>query len=223
MGIEIDIGKRIKSYREAAGLHQEDLARMCYVSRQTVSNWERNKTLPDIGSLKVIADAFGTTVDALIGDGEPQIARRVFDEARRVASLFFANHGMMLLFYASQVIVNANDTFATFLLRQLIPVFAGAWIVISLLYVRAVKTNKLDSMDDILRFAEPGLRTSTSSAAAIGLFLIRHRTASCRVYCMVLLVCLFQAQGLLSPLTALIIVAFSAALPLISMRLNKTS
>lgn len=142
MGIEIDIGKRIKSYREAAGLHQEDLARMCYVSRQTVSNWERNKTLPDIGSLKVIADAFGTTVDALIGDGEPQIARRVFDEARRVASLFFADHCMLLLFYASTAIVNANDTFATFLLRQLLPVFAGAWIVIALLYVRAVKANK---------------------------------------------------------------------------------
>ena len=68
----MNVGQRIREHREAAGLLQDDLAKSCYVSRQTISNWERNRTLPDIESLKRIAGTFGTTVDALIGDDAPE-------------------------------------------------------------------------------------------------------------------------------------------------------
>lgn len=78
----MNVGQRIREHREAAGLLQDDLAKSCYVSRQTISNWERNRTLPDIESLKRIAGTFGTTVDALIGDDAPEIAQRVDEEAR---------------------------------------------------------------------------------------------------------------------------------------------
>ena len=68
----MNVGQRIREHREAAGLLQDDLAKSCYVSRQTISNWERNRTLPDIESLKRIAGTFGTTVDALIATMPPK-------------------------------------------------------------------------------------------------------------------------------------------------------
>lgn len=40
----MNVGQRIREHREAAGLLQDDLAKSCYVSRQTISNWERKHT-----------------------------------------------------------------------------------------------------------------------------------------------------------------------------------
>lgn len=42
------IGKRIREYRKIYNLSQEQLADKIFVSRQTVSNWENDKTYPDI-------------------------------------------------------------------------------------------------------------------------------------------------------------------------------
>ncbi|WP_417047094.1 helix-turn-helix domain-containing protein, partial [Enorma massiliensis] len=85
----MEIGTRIREHRQANGMKQEALAAACKVSRQTVSNWERNKTLPDIASLKAIATAFDTSVDALIGDDAPHIIERFDADSRRFLVLFF--------------------------------------------------------------------------------------------------------------------------------------
>ncbi|MBM6683283.1 helix-turn-helix domain-containing protein [Collinsella intestinalis] len=87
----MDIGARIREHRAAAGMKQDELAQACFVSRQTISNWERNRTLPDIESLKAIAGIFGTTVDALIGDDAPAIVEQADEEARRLVSLWVAS------------------------------------------------------------------------------------------------------------------------------------
>lgn len=62
----MDVGIRIKQHRAARGFSQEDLAREIYVSRQTVSNWETDKTFPDVESLLLLSSLFGVSVDDLI-------------------------------------------------------------------------------------------------------------------------------------------------------------
>ncbi len=47
-----------RTYRTARGLSQEDLARSIYVSRQTVSSWENDKTYPDVESLLLLSVLF---------------------------------------------------------------------------------------------------------------------------------------------------------------------
>ena len=37
----MEIGNRIRQYRTARGWNQEDLAEKAFVSRQTISNWEK--------------------------------------------------------------------------------------------------------------------------------------------------------------------------------------
>ena len=54
----MDIGKRIKKYREQQNISQDELALKIFVSRQTISNWETNKSYPDIKSLTMLSNIF---------------------------------------------------------------------------------------------------------------------------------------------------------------------
>lgn len=74
--VERELGCRIRTLREERGVTQADFARAVFVARQTVSNWECGRTLPDVESLKLIAGYFGITVDELL-DAD---ARRMIDE-----------------------------------------------------------------------------------------------------------------------------------------------
>ena len=51
----MELGKRIKEYRNTAQMTQEDLAEKMFVSRQTISNWENDKSYPDIHSLLMLS------------------------------------------------------------------------------------------------------------------------------------------------------------------------
>ena len=44
------------------GWSQDDLAEKAYVSRQTISNWENNKSYPDLQSLLLLGSLFGNRV-----------------------------------------------------------------------------------------------------------------------------------------------------------------
>ena len=46
----MELGKQIKKYRQESQLSQEELANRVYVSRQTISNWENDKSYPDVTS-----------------------------------------------------------------------------------------------------------------------------------------------------------------------------
>ena len=44
----MEIGKQLKNARMHSGLTQENVAEKIHVSRQTISNWENEKSYPDI-------------------------------------------------------------------------------------------------------------------------------------------------------------------------------
>lgn len=62
----MEIAKTIKQHRAELGWSQEVLAEKAYVSRQTVSNWETEKSYPDVHSLLILSDLFGVSLDELI-------------------------------------------------------------------------------------------------------------------------------------------------------------
>lgn len=65
------LGQQIVSYRKSLQLSQEELAGKVYVSRQSISNWENDKTYPDIHSLLLLSQIFQVSLDTLIkGDIE---------------------------------------------------------------------------------------------------------------------------------------------------------
>ena len=62
----MDIGKKLKDARNAAGLTQESAAESLGVSRQTVSNWETGKTYPDIVSVIRMSGLYSVSLDCLL-------------------------------------------------------------------------------------------------------------------------------------------------------------
>lgn len=66
----MDIGAVIRSLRTSYGLTQQELARQMYVSRQTIVNWELNKTVPDAQSIVMLSTLFRVPTDALLS-GDP--------------------------------------------------------------------------------------------------------------------------------------------------------
>lgn len=67
----MEIGQQIIRYRKQQALSQEELAEKVYVSRQSISNWENDKTYPDIHSLLPLSQIFQVSLDQLIkGDIE---------------------------------------------------------------------------------------------------------------------------------------------------------
>ena len=57
------LGKKIKYFREQKPYTQSELAERLAVTRQTVSSWERDRTLPDVYMLQQIAALYGMTLD----------------------------------------------------------------------------------------------------------------------------------------------------------------
>lgn len=68
---EMNLSKQIKKYRDREGFSQEDLAEKIYVSRQTISNWENERSYPDIHNLLLLSVLFDVSLDDLVkGDVE---------------------------------------------------------------------------------------------------------------------------------------------------------
>ena len=67
------VGERLRTARERSGLTQEALAEQLHVTRQTISNWEGGKSLPDIESLKALAAALNVSIEQLIYEQPPPI------------------------------------------------------------------------------------------------------------------------------------------------------
>lgn len=67
----MDISNQIKKFRQRDGYSQEFLAEKMFVSRQTISNWENNKSYPDIHNLLMMCNLFNVSLDDLVkGDVE---------------------------------------------------------------------------------------------------------------------------------------------------------
>lgn len=62
----MNLSKQIKYYRNRDQLSQEQLAEKIYVSRQSISNWENEKSYPDIHNLLMLSVLFNISLDELV-------------------------------------------------------------------------------------------------------------------------------------------------------------
>ena len=62
----MEIGKKLKNARVQSGMTQENVAEKINVSRQTISNWENEKSYPDLLTLVRISDEFDCSLDVML-------------------------------------------------------------------------------------------------------------------------------------------------------------
>lgn len=75
------LGKEIAQIRKDNSMTQEAFGQIFHVTRQTVSNWENEKSYPDLETLVAISDRFGISLDTLLKEDEHMI--QTIDKERR--------------------------------------------------------------------------------------------------------------------------------------------
>lgn len=77
----MNIADRIQRLRKGRGISQEELADKIGVSRQAVSKWESEQSMPDIEKIILLSDYFDVTTDYLLKGIEPapEIAEKKAD------------------------------------------------------------------------------------------------------------------------------------------------
>ena len=99
----MELSIQIKKYRTELHLSQEELAEKVYVTRQTISNWENEKSYPDLQILIAMSNQFDVSLDTLLkGDSKMVKAidkERVLGKMKYEKSLvgFFTSAGTGLV------------------------------------------------------------------------------------------------------------------------------
>lgn len=70
----MEIGQKLKKARTQSGYTQEAVAEKINVSRQTISNWENEKSYPDILSVIELSDLYSISLDDLLKGDRKMIA-----------------------------------------------------------------------------------------------------------------------------------------------------
>ncbi len=66
----MNISERLTKARRNSGLSQKEVAEKIKVTRQTISKWELNKTLPNIEQAQLLAQLYNKNIDELINEDE---------------------------------------------------------------------------------------------------------------------------------------------------------
>lgn len=99
----MNIGNQILNIRKEKQLTQEEFGRLFHVTRQTVSNWENEKSYPDLEILVSISDQFDISLDTLLKEDSKMV--RTMDKERKMGLVkreksivaFFTGSGTGLL------------------------------------------------------------------------------------------------------------------------------
>lgn len=93
------LGQLLKEARSKTGFTQEYVAEAIHVSRQTISNWENEKSYPDVLSVIKLSDLYKVSLDDLL-KGDDNMLKHVEESTNIVASnkkLFLAIMANILL------------------------------------------------------------------------------------------------------------------------------
>ena len=68
------LSEQIRALRKEHGYSQEQMARKLHITQGAISQWENGLTVPAADQLVALADAFGISVDQLLGREQYQAA-----------------------------------------------------------------------------------------------------------------------------------------------------
>lgn len=76
----MNLGSKILELRKKQQLSQEKLGEKVGVTRQTISNWELNETLPDTKQLISLSKALLISIDELVGNNMQNLLEQKVDK-----------------------------------------------------------------------------------------------------------------------------------------------
>ena len=110
--------ENLRALRKAKGLSQEELAARLHVVRQTISKWEKGRSVPDAELLVRLAEELDTTAAALLGPEVPpeveaggtaeqlgRIAEQLAVKNRRARRIWRIAAGVLIAFVAVNLLL----------------------------------------------------------------------------------------------------------------------
>lgn len=165
-GDGMELGKQIKMHRQEAGLSQEELANRVYVSRQTILNWENDKSYPDVNSLVLLSEIFQISLDKLIkgdiGVMKEVIQKEEIEKMKRYGRIYT----IMLIV----TVVSAVPLFMWLGVWAFIP-WGIIWAIsmyFALKIEKVKKDNDVQSYKEIVAFSEGKLLDDIQKQCEIG-------------------------------------------------------
>lgn len=179
----MDVGNQIRERRQALGISQEELAQRLYVSRVTVSHWETGRTLPDVQSMLLLANLFGTTVDELVIGDVDEMREMVKKNERRTKTYAVALAAVeVVVVTALAVTAVAGRDYLEPVLRLLLAVLVLAFSIVMLVARRSEGSDEARSAAELLGAAtgDP-VEAARASGAALGMRLVMQVLAGLAV------------------------------------------
>lgn len=103
------LGERLYNYRKKTGLSQEDVASKLNVTRQTVSKWETDQTLPDLDKIESICELFNISADELLKGKKEEVNTLNITENKKQKALVIS--GSILLYFIAIIWIILAATF----------------------------------------------------------------------------------------------------------------
>lgn len=150
----MEIGARIKEHRRTAGMSQDDLAARVYVSRQTISSWENNKTYPDVQSLLLLSEIFDATVDSLIKGDVETMNETIERDSTIMKRLSYVMLGFLLLMIACLVWICVQVFAWDWALEQTVPTFVLALVLWGIAMFAAAWLDRIKRNHDLITYHE---------------------------------------------------------------------
>ena len=104
----MQLGQAIAQIRKERGLTQEAFAKMYSVTRQTVSNWENEKSYPDLSTLVKISDEFNVSLDVLL-KGDFRMVKDIDKKIKKQPFYIGIIIGLVIIVVALFSFIYAND------------------------------------------------------------------------------------------------------------------
>lgn len=130
------IGDKLKKARMDKNLTQEEVAEKIFVSRQSISNWENNKTYPDIGNVIALSDLYQISLDELLKGSD-----NFMEHLEESTNLVKSNKKLMALIVLALIVMIVMAIFTKFLPEKvfLVSIFTLAVILTSLIYIEIIR------------------------------------------------------------------------------------
>ena len=105
----MQLGQMIVQIRKEQGLTQENFAKKFDVTRQTVSNWENEKSYPDLYTLVKISDEFNVSLDILL-KGDSGMVKNIDKKIKKQPFYIGIIIGLVIIIVALFSFIYFNDS-----------------------------------------------------------------------------------------------------------------
>ena len=150
----MELGKHVKEHRARLGMSQEQLAEAIFVSRQTISNWETNRTYPDVQSLLLLSNLFEVSVDELIKGDVEEMNKTIERDVVIIRRLGLAMVALLLLSLAAVVWLAVQCTVWGWGLGQAMSTLLLALVLWGGAMFAAVWAERIKRDHDLVTFGE---------------------------------------------------------------------